>query len=790
MIFHVAKNRQAAKWAAVNLTFSEFVKRFKNPVRSPETFEEFCNYPKNKQDALKDVGGYVGGELKDGARRKDSVINRTLVTLDADSIEGLESLTEILRRLRELNVSYVAHPTRKSTPLKPRYRIIIPLKEPLLPVDYEPVVRGLCEILGMEHFDRTTVDINRLMYWPSVSVDQEYRVESNVVAPPLDGVEFLKGYYGESWEVGAWPMFPEERRVVEKLGKKAEDPLTKENYVGTFCRAYSIHEAIETFLSDVYRREAQDRYTYIPGSTAGGAIVFDDKWLYSYHSTDPACEMELNSFDLVRVHLFGTTKKSESKMLEFIEKDERYQAELLKERMEDFKDLDPDDEGRIKELFEKLKTDKKTGAVLPTIENFTLILTEDPAICGKYHHDIFADRRIVTGKLPWHKDTYNLPRSWSDDDEAGLRTYLERKYKLDKGQTKLDDAITNAFRENRIHPVRNYLNGLPAWDKVPRVDTLLIDYFDAVDNVYTREVIKKTLLAAVTRVYEPGAKFDNIPVLIGKQGIGKSTFIYNLSPKPDWYVDTDPRFNGRESYESIQNKWLVEMGELKSLNRKEAEQTKQFISRQSDYYRLPYAKNPEEHPRQCVFVATTNNKTFLTDNTGNRRFWPIELETREPKKSVWEDLPEEREQIWAEVLELYRNGETLLLSRDASVYAELEQNSRMEDDPRRGEIVEFIKHEIPVDWESESLKKRMVYWDSADNCDDPLKRRDKICAREIMTERYNVLDNYTQRMAKEINAILDTIPGLVKQKAPMRFGKPYGLQRGYQVTTEFFELNT
>src|SRR5690606_2790431 len=260
---------------------------------------------------------------------------------------------------------------------------------------------------------------------------------------------------------------------------------------------------------------------------------------------------------------------------------------------------------------------------------------------------------------PW--DPRKERRQWTDVDDAGLRHYLERVYGI-TGKDRIFDALSLCAHKNRINDVKDYLTSLK-WDGVKRLDTLLIDYLGAEDNVYTRAVIRKSLAAAVARVMTPGCKYDYVPILVGPQGIGKSTFLRLLGK--DWYSDSLQTFEGKEASEMIQGVWINELGELSGLSRAEINAVKQFLSRTEDIFREPYGRRTNRYPRRCVFFGTTNEDEFLRDRTGNRRFWPVVVGVQEPKKNVFRDLPEEVDQIWAEAFLAWQLGEPLYLTGEA-----------------------------------------------------------------------------------------------------------------------------
>lgn len=797
MIIHTAKSRKSTEWIRKDISFYDLIQRLNKPTITDETYSEYMSYSKDKQDELKDVGGYIGGILRNNKRTKKSVLKRTLVTLDADNIKDEKQLNDLLQKLEKSGYSYCWHTTRKHSPESPRIRIIFPLDGSIEPKYYEPVVRGLCYQFGMEMFDRTCVQYNRFMYFTSCCIDSEFRLGYRIDGENLNADKFLFETYYDWNDISQWKKFPNEEDIAKESAIKAGDPREKDGDIGIFCRAYPISEAIETFLSDVYAPgDTPNRYSFIGGTSSNGLVVYNDLQAYSYHESDPANNGHCNNaYDLVRIQKFGDTKTSTTQMFQLMENDEKFKRQRLLETREAFKDVELSDveDDNLALLDQALERTGK-GVIKTTIDNFYQILTLDPRLYDKYYFDMFANKKIVAKPLPWHNDKETLPRLWRDSDDAGLRHYIEKNYSV-KNNTALSDATDLAFNQKMIHPVREYLNTL-IWDGIPRVDTLLVDYFGAENNVYTREAIYKTLLAAVMRIYQPGTKFDNVLILKGRQGTGKSTFVRILA-SDEWFSDSLTRFDGKEASELLENKWLIELGELKGLYRKEIEQAKQFFSKTSDQYRAAYARHPEEHPRQCVFIGTTNNETFLTDRTGNRRFWPIELGVNMPFKSVFKDLENERDQIWAEVKTRYdeikkdkkRLKHELILSDEARKLAEIEQENRLEDDPRIGEIISFILREVPVGWNKYSLEERINYWNNETIRDEnsvETEQRDRICPLEIIKELYQ-LNMPDKRLSTEISTSMQTIPGLKKFSKLQRFGRPYSHQRGYEVTSEFFK---
>lgn len=300
----VANSRKSLNWITQEITWSSLINKLSTPVRTNETFEQFLKLKKNQQDELKDVGGFVGGLLKDNRRKAENVINRCLITLDADNI-GANDTNKILGLVDGLGCGYAIYSTRKHCQEKPRLRIIIPTDRPISAEEYEPIARKVASFVGIQIMDSSTFEASRLMYWPSCSIDSTYIFQYG--DKPFVSADGILGMYKNWRDSNEWPKIINEPETIKREILKQKNPLEKDNIVGAFCRTYSIHTAISTFIPEVYALgDLENKYTYTKGSVANGATVYGDgKWLYSFHATDPASRTLCNAFDLVRIHKFG-----------------------------------------------------------------------------------------------------------------------------------------------------------------------------------------------------------------------------------------------------------------------------------------------------------------------------------------------------------------------------------------------------------------------------------------------------------------------------------------------------
>lgn len=780
----VGESRRSTQWQNKEILWSQLVERLSIPTKTPETAEEYKSFAKSKRDEIKDVGGFVGGTLKGGRRKAEAIMQRRLLTLDLDEVPaGADPWDTVVLVLGCAAVLYSTHSHR---PNAPRLRLVIPLSRPVSPEEYSAIARKVAQDIGIDMCDDTTYEPHRLMYWPSASINAEYRYEVED-GPWLNADEQLARYV--DWrDPSEWPISSRRAEALHRLASHQESPLDKNGIVGAFCRVYDIHDAIEHFLPEVYEKYDDSRYTYKGGSTSGGLVVYDNGiFAYSHHGTDPASGKLCNAFDLVRIHLYGNLDDDTSpgtpshKLPSFLKlQDEGMQIpevreELAKANFERLKDRF-DDPAEDYDWVGQL-TCNKNGKFDNTINNVQLIMEHDASLRGKYFYDTFKERMTICGDLPWCKFVDRMTTTWTDTDDAGLRNFLEIKYEI-VNTMKIGDAVLLAMQHCMRHPVREYLLGLK-WDGCARADTIFIDYLGAEDTEYTRTVTRKALLGAVARIMSPGCKHDHILVLVGPQGCRKSTTLAKLGKS--WFSDSFYTVQGKEAYEQIQGFWLIEMGEMAATRKAELESIKQFVSKQSDSYRAAYAKRTQEHPRQCAFFGTTNDDEFLRDATGGRRFWPVTV-TDKGRQAGEYFTDEIVDQVWAEIVMRYTAGENWYLD-DSKIEetARRIQDAHTEMNGKQGLLEQFVERLLPKDWATRNLSQRLAYWN--DGFDDEkqagTERRKTVCALEIHCELFGgTIKDYTPQKTREYNAMLKRLPGW-KARSCINYGEIYGKQRGF-----------
>jgi len=784
-----AGSRKAAIWQASEILWSEFTDKLKTPVRSTETMEQYLAYSKARQDDLKDVGGFVGGTLSGGRRKAVYVEGRDLITLDLDNIPAGQT-SDIIKRVAGLGCAAAIYSTRKHTGYAPRLRVIIPLDRTASADEYEPVGRKLAFLIGIEFCDPTTFEAVRLMYWPSCCSNGEYIYEAfDNPFCSLDGI--LNTY--ENWQdVTTWPQVPGSDAIERRRLAKQEDPASKKGVIGAFCRTYSVTQALDKFIPGMYEETAMpNRYTYTGGSTVGGAVIYDgEMFLYSHHATDPCSGQLVNAFDLIRLHMYGDRDADAkdgtpvNKLPSFVAMSKLAVADkdvvdlIAKEKHEAAKAAfaAPQEEKIEEDNLEwvsSLEVDGN-GNYRKTVNNIIIVLLNDPLLKGRVITDEFANRGITIGPVPWDQEPGM--RQWTDVDDAGFFWYIENYYRMAQ-QDKLDRALAIVGKQNKINAVKQYLQGLK-WDGIRRVDTLLPLYLGAEDNPYTRAVMRKFLCAAVARAVTGGVKFDYMPIFTGAQGIGKSTFLATLGK--EWFSDSLTTFEGKDAAEMIQGTWINEIGELTAMTKQETSAVKQFLSKQEDIYRAAYGRRTDRYPRRCVFCGTSNEGDFLKDTTGNRRFWPVDVGIHEALKSVWNELPQEVDQIWAEAYAYWMLGEPLYLSKELEAMAAEQQEDHREASDKEGKIKDFLEQKIPKDWDSYDLPKRRMFWGGQIHGETELVERDKVCVSEIWIECFGGDMKYLKRTdSNDIAGIMRMLPGWQRNKSSRRYG-PHGTQKGYE----------
>ena len=472
-------------------------------------------------------------------------------------------------------------------------------------------------------------------------------------------------------------------------------------------------------------------------------VFFDQQQLFSEESIlqifdeEPENQARIKGLFVAKAKEFGLAKEMRDTIKAYTKAEKQLSDEYKKNFAKEHTAINLDFDGQ--------------GKPLNTIENFVKVLENDPKFNGLCFNLLtYSPEQIRDGKA----------EKWTDADDAETRRYIEEKYHFHSVQ-KCDDAMRIIFKRNQYHPVRKKVEAVK-WDGTSRIYDFLHKWTKCEDTPYTREVSRLIFAGGINRLYNPGCKFDDMPVLIGtRQGEGKSTLVRWLAISDDFFTEVN-EFEGQKGIEAIEGGWICEVSELLAFTKvKEQEAVKSYLTRLNDRYRMPFDKRTTDHPRQCIFIGTTNKEQFLTDKTGNRRFYPIKV-----KQSGYELFDNEKEcreyigQCWAEAKALFDKGELqpfadIKLIKDIRIA----QENAVEDDWRVGKIAAFLED------------------------------KNETCILQLWKEALdNEFSKPTKKDSNEIALILRSLGGWEREKNVKR-SKIYGIQNWW-IRTDFDEITT
>lgn len=741
------------------------LKKLKSLLVEPalDTSVTFAQYMALEQDAKlvkKSAPGYwLAAHFREGRRKLDHQLFRSMIVLDLDYVT-MSQLEFIRMGFAEINQFYwIMHTTRAHSPEKPRVRVIIPVDRVMDPTETNAITRLLSLQLAedpdeaIEIPDLVSFRYNQAMFMPSISRGQEYWTQDNSDGSILDVDAFLAE--NEGWD--DYTLLPyqetEKLRGTTDPSRKMENPREKAGVLGAWCRTYDVEESISEFLSDVYTpgtSETETRYSYAAGTGSNGAVVYDDgMFLHSNHGSDPAEGLH-NSFDLVRLHLFGhlddkvtsaTTPgnyPSYKAMVKFAEADVDVSAELFAHLADEFDDDDDDgddeppspktkkpaattskpasdiddllgpapepedagpkdladefdDDGEDDEAEEqpakakKARSDmtwttnfrrKGNGDLEPCLNNIALICENDSRLIqsigyNEFTMDPVCRKQIRASKIslpspPLTAREKKIGRKWTDADDASIK-YIgsanEQRmgFSTDFSSQAIQEAVLIAGYKNRIHPVKDFIEDchrkwLVAGSPTGALESVPQTYLHTPDTVFHRQSSRLFMLGAVARIYEPGCKFDQMIIIRGETGGGKSTFLRTLAGGffSEFRVDLD---RVDRTVEQMRGNWFLEMAEMAKA-RGDNNDLKDFLSAGSDTIRLAYARREITFPRQSVMAATSNDDDFLSDPTSVRRYWVWITDTHEEYQVDQKRLRENLYLIWGEAYQAYLDMRT------------------------------------------------------------------------------------------------------------------------------------
>lgn len=466
-------------------------------------------------------------------------------------------------------------------------------------------------------------------------------------------------------------------------------------------------------------------------------------------------------------------------------------------KLQDFLDF-PEAEERqekiteLKAWMKRLRLNKDEKIKSSSILNIEIILENDSNLINTIGYNEFSGHIHLLKNSPWIDREAG---QWEDSFESALQSYIEKYYDVVFDGTKLHNAVVNVSRRNVFNPVKERIEE-QQWDNNPRVETFFIDLLGVEDNLYSREVTKRWIVGSVARIYNPGVKFELVPILSGKQGIGKST-ASSLLYTADYFSDTlESLGENKDDYLQLRNNVILELGELASLGKTKITKAKNFISGRHDDIRLPYERNTVKWARHCVFIGTTNDGEYLKDLTGERRFYPLPCKN-EPKLNVFKTDDQYFLQVLAEAKVLFDEGQAIYFDKGKELDVEVlelasqyQEEAKVED-PIRELIIKYLDMRVPADWDKAPVWcKRNYYREYPNSMSDTnilknfhsvdrLVRLENVLTTDILeivfeNDHQDMLRKSSGSEAKKISLIIEHLPGWEKKRI-----YKLGNKRGY-----------
>lgn len=727
-----------AHWRPDTVTWAEICEWMKKPAKR----KECGNYILATLETTEKVHKSGEGPCTDVHRDNRSVSRRSaVIPLDIDNPDdGFDLRVELVLT----GVAYAMHTTHSSTPSEPRYRLLVRADRDMAPDEFVAAGQALATKLGIEQFDKGSFQATRFMYLPATRKPEWYDYWIGEGEPVV--VDDLLADFDRDLS----------DKPIPKPNRTKRDPFELEDPIGAFNRAYEDWDLLIEAYELPYDKVSDDRYQLRGASSEAGMgpVSGVDGLVFSHHANDPAYGRACSAFDLVRLHWFGELDEaakqgtpvnklpSHIEMLAVASADKRVVSEIFNAMTSDFEptgeldDLDdPDGESSDSPPHDTgwksaLRLTRQ-GRFQDDVRNWDLILEHDP-VFNLLYFNVLTMSPEVSGHLPWRKVT-PLHRTFDAVDMAKMRFYVEREYNFRPAKEFLDALVISKAGDRRISPVHDYLEQL-VWDGVERVETCLPG---AADTRYNRLVARKILTAAVARVYQPGIKWDHTLVLQGGEGLGKSTWVERMAhvglPERRTYHYTLGRISDKDTLLAMHMSWIVVSDEGHSLRKADNDALKEFLTRNNDVFRMPYDRDTVVHPRQCVIWSTTNDDVFLRRQEGNRRFLMVRCLERFDIDAM---TPDYVDQLWAEAVHMYKNGERLYLTDEESHLAELERDPFLEEDTTAGVLEEFLNTLVPMDWWGRSPESRRQWMeDRAQGFEtegDTLV--DRTCSRQLWHE--------------------------------------------------------
>ena len=666
------------------------------------------------------VNGKLGTKTKDFHNKKLAVLDYEYLYIDTEEFYNL-----IQSKLA--NYSYMIYKSVSYTKIHPRFRLIVDTSKGMNEQEYKATIKSIVDLIGVEP-DTASYKYIQIQGLPLIINGCEYKPIIN---------------HGNPYPV------QEDKKVITTYTSEPIQNFTKVSH----NQAISIMEKyIENEQDNL--KERNDYYlsclTVIAKSVVSGEIAYKTATkcieLLALNN-DVWKENNLKELDGEITRSNGDVNYFKNKYT-FLGKFQKTQQKIKVTNT-------------ISNDILEITTDEK-GKVIQTLENLEKIILSITPIAYNELTDVIEI-----------KDKQGKIKPLEKRDKELFRMEIEKRFKFKAKVIDLETAIVSASDKFRYHPIKNKILAV-SWDEIPRAESFFIDVLGVEDNLFNRECTRKWLLASLTRLFDNGVKFDEMIILQGGQGIGKSTTLQRLSL--GYYTDITDKLSDEVTFK-VMRTWLVELSELSTMMKTDSDSFKAWLSATKDTVRKKYGSDPNDYPRTFTVLGTTNNKEILKDRTGNRRYWLMYCDKDKIKSTIWSLDNNYILQLWSEVYQWYKNGENLLISDETKVYMEKLSSGALDFNPLEERINSILDMYVPNNWTGllSDPKKRFDYHNHVNDyttfgkgySNFPLQTQ----IMDITTGELHFLlsdgnsfytDLRGNALAKEINQVMNNLPNWTK----------------------------
>ena len=680
---------------------------------------------------------FISGDIppnEDGSytRNDSNLKTRDLIVIDIEDTGLTSQEVQTIIQEKLASYKYLLYSTISHKPNNPRLRLVLEPSRDIVKDEYKPTIQNVIQLLNIK-YDKSSCTWSQLQGLPIALRDNEFIFIKHLDGLPYPVQEAVK----------------EEKKVITTYASEPIQNFTKVSH----NQAISIMEKYIENEQDKLQ-ERNDYYlsclTVIAKSVVSGEIEYDtaiecmellalnnDEWKVN----------NLNELNGEINRAKGNVDYFKNKYT-FLGKFQKTQQKIKTTNA-------------LTNASLEITTDEK-GKVIQTLENLEKIILSITPIAYNELTDVI-EIRDKQGKI----------KPLEKRDKELFRMEIEKRFKFKAKVIDLDTAIVSASDKCRYHPIKNQILSV-SWDEIPRAETFFIDVLGVEDNVYNRECTRKWLLASLTRLFDNGVKFDEMIILQGGQGIGKSTTLQRLSL--GYYTDITEKISDEVTFK-VMRTWLVELSELSTMMKTDSDSFKAWLSASKDTVRKKYGSEPDDYPRTFTVLGTTNNKEILKDRTGNRRYWLMYCEKDKIKNTIWSLDIKYILQLWGEVYQWYKNGENLLISEETKQYMEKLSSGALEYNPLEERINSILDMYVPNNWKEiiNDSMKRLEYYNHVNdfttygngNSRFPLQTKIMdITTGELVYLLGNGEDPYKDlkgnTLAKEINQVMNNLPNWIK----------------------------